>query len=146
MPLDPVREKVCWTQDVQSNFETSAYNFNMYGIYQKWQDDYIEAILDNGYVPTVVPSCFDGPTINGPWWGGMIIFNPWQLYNFYGDKELLDKSYEAMKRYFAYLTSVAEDNVIHWIGRLDEYCQWRPWAAKGNKRALYLYLCLYDVC
>ncbi|GAH58035.1 unnamed protein product, partial [marine sediment metagenome] len=59
MPMDPVREKVCWTQDVQSNFETSAYNFNLYAIYSKWQDDYIDAVLDNGFVPTVVPSCFD---------------------------------------------------------------------------------------
>jgi len=114
MPLDPVREKVCWTQDVQTNFETSAYNYNMYGIYDKWQDDYIDAILDNGFVPTVVPSCFDGPWINGPWWGGMIIYNPWQLYNFYGDKEILSKSYDAMKRYLVYLNSIAENNVIEW--------------------------------
>lgn len=114
MPMDPVREKVCWTQDVQTNFETSAYNYNMQAIYDKWQDDYIDAIFPNGYVPTVVPSCFDGPTINGPWWGGMLIYNPWQLYNFYGDKGILDKSYKAMKLHFAYLSSIAKDNVIKW--------------------------------
>jgi len=114
MPMDPVREKVCWTQDVETNFETSAYNYDVFGIYDKWQDDYIDAILASGYVPTVVPSCFDGPTINGPWWGGMLIFNPWQLYNFYGDKELLSKSYEAMKLHFDYLGSIAENNIISW--------------------------------
>jgi len=114
VPLDPVREKVCWTQDVQSNFETSAYNFNLYSIYRKWQYDYIESILENGFVPTVVPSCFDGPGINGPWWGGMIIFNPWQLYNFYGDENILAQSYEAMKDYFGYLGSIAKNNVIEW--------------------------------
>jgi len=99
----------------------------MYGIYDKWQDDYIDAILDNGFVPTVVPSCFDGPTINGPWWGGMIIYNPWQLYNFYGDKEILLKSYEAMKHHFAYLASISEDNVISW-GLGD----WMDVAGGGN--------------
>lgn len=129
MPMDPVREKVCWTQDVQTNFETSAYNYNMQGIYDKWQDDYIDAILTNGYVPTVVPSCFDGPTINGPWWGGMIIFNPWQLYNFYGDKEILVKSYKSMKLHFAYLSSLAENNVITW-GLGD----WMDIASGGNGR------------
>ena len=114
MPMDPVREKVCWTQDVQSNFETSAYNYNLYGIYRKWQDDYIDSVLANGFVPTVVPSCFDGPTINGPWWGGMLIFNPWQLYNFYGDKEILSKSYDAMKHHMTYYDSIAKDNIVSW--------------------------------
>lgn len=114
MPLDPVREKVCWTQDVQSNFETSAYNFDLYEVYSKWQDDYVDSVLENGFVPTVVPSCFDGPTINGPWWGGMLIFNPWQLYNFYGDKEILFKSYEAMKKHMSYYDSIAKDNIVSW--------------------------------
>jgi len=113
MPMDPVREKVCWTQDVQTNFETSAYNYDMFGI----------------YVPTVVPSCFDGPTINGPWWGGMLIFNPWQLYNFYGDKEILEKSYESMKKHFAYLGSIAKNNVINW-GLGD----WMDIASEGKGR------------
>lgn len=129
MPLDPVREKVCWTQDVQTNFETSAYNYNMYGIYYKWQDDFIDAIHANGYVPTVVPSCFDGPTINGPWWGGMLIYNPWQHYNFYGDRTILVKSYEAMKKQFAYLGSIAENNIISW-GLGD----WMDIASGGNGR------------
>jgi alpha-L-rhamnosidase len=114
MPMDPVREKVCWTQDVQTNFETSAYNYNLYAIYSKWQDDYIDSVLDNGFVPTVVPSCFDGPGINGPWWGGMLIYNPWQLYNFYGDKEILSKSYDAMKHHMSYYDSIAKNNIISW--------------------------------
>jgi alpha-L-rhamnosidase len=114
MPLDPVREKSCWTQDVQTNFETTAYNYNIYEVYRKWQDDYLDSMLANGFVPTVVPSCFDGPTINGPWWGGMLIYNPWQLYNFYGDKQVLVKSYEAMKHHFAYYDSIAKGNIVRW--------------------------------
>jgi alpha-L-rhamnosidase len=114
MPLDPVREKVCWTQDVQSNFETSAYNYDLHAIYRKWQDDYIDSTQVNGFVPTVVPSCFDGPIINGPWWGGMLIYNPWQLYNFYGDKEVLAGNYDAMKHHMSYYESIAKDNIVHW--------------------------------
>ena len=113
-PMDPVREKVNWTQDVQTNFETSFYNFDVCSIYEKWQDDFVDGILENGYVPTVVPSCFDGPTINGPWWGGMIVFNPWQLYRSYGDERILAESYEAMKRHMGYYDSIASDNIITW--------------------------------
>jgi len=114
MPMDPVREKVCWTQDVQSNFETTAYNYGLHAMYSKWQDDYLDSIQVNGFVPTVVPSCFDGPKINGPWWGGMLIFNPWQLYQFYGDKEILAESYETMKHHMSYYDSIAKNNVIKW--------------------------------
>lgn len=114
MPMDPVREKVSWTQDIQNGFENSAYNFNISGMHAKWQEDFLDAIHASGYVPTVVPSCFDGPTINGPWWGGMIIYNPWCLYQTYGDREILAKSHEAMKRYFGYLESISKDDVIEW--------------------------------
>jgi len=129
MPMDPVREKVCWTQDAQTCFENSAYNFDVEAIYAKWQEDFVDAILPNGYVPTVVPSCFDGPTINGPWWGGMIIYHPWQHYQFYGDKTILSKSYGAMKSQFAYLSSHATNNVISW-GLGD----WMDVASGGNGR------------
>jgi len=114
MPMDPVREKVCWTQDAQTCFENSAYNLDVEKVYAKWQEDFVDAILPNGYVPTVVPSCFDGPTINGPWWGGMLIYNPWQHYQFYGDKAILAKSYASMKSHFAYLGSLATNHVISW--------------------------------
>jgi len=70
MPQDPDREKSVWTQDVQSNFENAAYNFNLNTLYRKWQNDFIDQVQHDGYVPTVVPSAFDGPSINGPWWGG----------------------------------------------------------------------------
>ena len=114
MPMDPVREKVCWTQDVQSNFEPTGYNFDVSRIYAKWQDDYIRSVQPDGYVPTVVPGCFDGPTINGPWWGGMIIYNPWQLHRFYGDRRILERSYEPMKHYLRYLDSIASDDIVEW--------------------------------
>jgi alpha-L-rhamnosidase len=114
IPMDPVREKVAWTQDVQSNFKATACNFDVSRIYAKWQNDFIWSVQDDGYVPTVLPSCFDGPTINGPWWGGMIVFNPWQLYQFYGDRQILERSYEPIKHYIRYLDSIAKDNIITW--------------------------------
>jgi alpha-L-rhamnosidase len=114
MPMDPVREKSCWTQDIESNFKATACNFDVSRIYAKWQEDFIRSVQADGFVPTVVPSCFDGPEINGPWWGGMIVFNPWQLYNFYGDCRVLERSYEPMKHYMRYLDSIATNNIVSW--------------------------------
>lgn len=114
MPSDPVREKAVWTQDVQTHFESVGYNYDLQGLFGKWQQDYLDHVLPNGYVPAIVPSCFAGHWINGPWWGGMIIYNPWQLYRFYGDKAVLARSYPAMKRYHAYLDSISEDHIVRW--------------------------------
>jgi len=131
IPMDPVREKVGWTQDVQSNFKTTACNFDVSRIYAKWQEDFVRSIQADGYVPTVVPGCFDGPTINGPWWGGMIIYNPWQLYNFYGDRRILERSYGPMKHYISYLDSIAASNIITW--GLGDWMDTTPDCKQGSR-------------
>ncbi|MFZ1934033.1 MAG: family 78 glycoside hydrolase catalytic domain [Thermoguttaceae bacterium] len=114
LPNDPVREKAGWDQDIWNQFECTAYNFDCRATYAEWQRDLIEEQHPNGYVPPVVPSRFDGPTINGPWWGGSIVYNPWLLYRFYGDRRLLHESYPAMKRQTDYLDSIAKDGVVSW--------------------------------
>ena len=114
LPNDPVREKAGWDQDIWNQFECTACNFDCLATYAEWQRDLIEEQHANGYVPPVVPSRFDGPTINGPWWGGSIVYNPWLIYRFYGDRRLLDESYTAMKRQTAYLESIAKGDVVSW--------------------------------
>ena len=114
LPNDPTREKAGWTQDVWNQFECTAYNFDCRATYEEWQRDFIEIQHANGYVPPVAPSRFDGPTINGPWWGGVIVYNPWLIYRFYGDRRVLEESYPAMKRQVAYLESIARDDVVSW--------------------------------
>ena len=114
MPGDPVREKANWTQDIQSHFDSVAYNFDLTHMYGKWQLDFIDHIQDDGFVPAIVPSCFAGYWIIGPWWGGMIVYNPWQQYLFYGNIGILARSYPAMKKYLSYLDSIANDHVIEW--------------------------------
>ena len=114
LPNDPVREKAGWDQDIWNQFECTAYNFDCLATYAEWQRDLIEEQHANGYVPPVVPSRFDGPTINGPWWGGSIVYNPWLIYRFYGDRRVLGESYPAMKSQVGYLESIAKDGVVSW--------------------------------
>lgn len=114
MPGDPVREKSNWTQDIQTHSESVGYNYDIHEMYAKWQQDFLDHIQPDGFVPAIVPSCFAGRWINGPWWGGMIVYNPWQLYQFYGDLDVLTRSYPEMKRYLGYLDSIASDHVVRW--------------------------------
>ncbi len=114
IPNDPTREKAGWTQDIENGFFETALNFNAVTMYAKWQHDFLDAIHPNGYMPPVVPGRFDGPTINGPWWGGVVIYAPWYMYEFYGDREILAESYPAMKAQFNYLGSLATNHVVRW--------------------------------
>ena len=114
IPNDPVREKAGWTQDVETAFDVYAYTYDCSCMYIKWQHDFLDIIHENGYVPPVVPGRFDGPTINGPWWGGMIVYLPWKIYQYFGDKKILKESYDAMKKYTGYLESIDSSYVVKW--------------------------------
>jgi hypothetical protein len=41
-----------------------------------------------------------------------MILSPWAAYQFYGDKELLERNYDAMHRYATYLKSRAQDHIL----------------------------------
>ena len=114
IPNDPTREKAGWTQDVENAFDVTAYSFDSYIMYNKWMNDFLDIQHENGYVPPVIPGRFDGPTINGPWWGGMIAFLPVRLYDYYADEEILKNSYHAIKKYVDYLSTIAKDNIVEW--------------------------------
>ena len=114
IPNDPTREKAGWTQDIECGFFETVYNFNCATMYEKWQRDFLDIIHANGYMPPVAPGRFDGPTINGPWWGGCVVYAPWWLYEFYGDREILAESYPAMKAQFGYLRSLATNGIVRW--------------------------------
>lgn len=114
IPNDPTREKAGWTQDVQNAFHSTCWNFLAAPTYIKWQRDFLDAIHPDGYMPPVVPGRFDGPTINGPWWGGCVIYGPWFMYQFYGDREILAESLPAMVRQFDYLTSISKEGIVEW--------------------------------
>ena len=114
IPNDPVREKAGWTQDVETAFDAYAYAFDCPEMYIKWQRDFLDIIHENGYVPPVAPGRFDGPTINCPWWGGMIVYLPWKIYTHFGDKKILEESFDAMKKYTGYLNSIDSSYIVKW--------------------------------
>ena len=127
IPNDPTREKAGWTQDIESGFLETVYNFDSAAMYVKWQRDFLDIIHADGYMPPVAPGRFDGPTINGPWWGGCVVYAPWWLYEFYGDRGILAESYPAMKAQFGYLSSIATNHIVRWgLGDWMEVGSVRP--------------------
>jgi len=79
----------------------------------------MEGQLSNGLVPDIVPEYvpFEGGFRDSPEWGSASIIIPWYLYQWYGDKRVLEKAYPMMKRYITYLGTKANNNILsHGLG------------------------------
>jgi alpha-L-rhamnosidase len=120
VPMDPSREKQGWTQDAQNMFDTAAYFTDVRGLYRRWWWDMADNQDEQGYLGSVVP--FVNRQVNdwnSPWWSGVLVFLPWEHYQYYGDRRLLEEAYEPMRRYVDFLGKMTDagydaDTGNHW--------------------------------
>lgn len=115
-PMDPTREKSGWTQDVFTMIDSSVYFFDAALFYWNWWLDMRDNQRSDGYLGSVVPLIDQvKDDCNCVWWSGMIVYTPWKLYQYYGDKRFLEESYPAMVAYLDWLACKADkDKVITW--------------------------------
>ena len=115
-PMDPSREKTGWSQDVMGMIHTSVYDFDAEEFYWNWWKSMRDTQQANGYLDPVMPQIDVAvPAYNGPWWAGMIVYTPWHLYTYYGDRKYLEEAYPAMKSFMDYMATRADaDNVVSW--------------------------------
>ncbi|MEI7900865.1 MAG: alpha-L-rhamnosidase N-terminal domain-containing protein [bacterium] len=115
-PMDPTREKSGWTQDVMTMINSSVYDFDTAAFYWNWWQDMRLNQRADGYLGSVVPlvdRVLDA--CNCVWWSGMIVYTPWKLYEYYGDRRFIEESYPAMVSYINWLATKADaDKVVAW--------------------------------
>jgi hypothetical protein len=115
----PHREKLGWLEQTYLIGPTMHYNFDIQTLYSKVVTDMMDSQLENGLVPDIAPEYvpFQGGFRDSPEWGSASVIIPWQMYKWYGNKEVLQKAYPMMKRYVQYLQTTANDNIIsHGLG------------------------------
>jgi len=116
----PTREKLGWLEQFHLAAASILYNFDDANLYEKMAGDMRDAQLANGMAPAIAPEYVAFVNTAGistnfrdsPEWGSAIILSPWAAYQFNGDKELLSRSYDAMRRYAEYLKSRAQDHIL----------------------------------
>ena len=110
----PHREKLGWLEEYHLNGPAIRYEFDVARLYTKAMNDMADAQLDNGLVPNIAPEYtqFKGAFRAATEWGSAFIIVPWQQYQFDADLDLLREHYAAMKKYFAYLESRADDDIV----------------------------------
>jgi alpha-L-rhamnosidase len=111
IPTDtPVYEKNGWTGDAHLTAETALTEFRAHNVYAKWLDDIADAQQESGLVPLIVP-CPDWGRDDSPEWGAAYPLITWYLYNYTGDRRILDRHYGAIRDYVDYLISRQEDGI-----------------------------------
>lgn len=115
-PTDcPQREKNGWTGDAHIAAETGLYGFDGITIYEKWMADHGDEQQPNGVLPAIIPT--DGWGYewgNGPDWTSTVAIVPWNIYQFYGDKQILADNYENIKRYVNHITDISQNGLTEW--------------------------------
>jgi hypothetical protein len=115
----PHREKLGWLEQVHLVGPSLMYNFEIPSLFTKMCADIADAQTENGLVPDIAPEypVFSGGFRDSPEWGSAAVLIPWQVYQWYGDTQILARHYETMQRYVAYLGTTAKDNIIsHGLG------------------------------
>ena len=110
LPTDcPQRdERLGWTGDAQIFIRTATYNMDVAAFFTKWLVDLEDAQTPEGAFPDVAPhKVAMGSGV--PAWGDAGVICPWTIYEVYGDTRVLEKHYESMKKWIAYLEKNSKD-------------------------------------
>jgi alpha-L-rhamnosidase len=115
----PHREKLGWLEQVHLVGPSLMYNFEVPALFTKISGDTADAQLADGMVPDIAPeyTVFSGGFRDSPEWGSACVLIPWQVYQWYGDSQILARRYQTMKRYVDYLSTTAKGNIVsHGLG------------------------------
>lgn len=111
----PHREKLGWLEEAHLVGSSVRYNYDIATLCRKIIHDMMLAQTDSGLVPEIAPEFvhFEDPFRDSPEWGSNAIILPWYVYQWYGDKDILEESYPMMKRYAAYLETKAVNHLLY---------------------------------
>ena len=135
----PHREKLGWLEQTYLIGPSMHYNFDIQTLYSKIVTDMMDSQLENGLVPDIAPEYvpFQGGFRDSPEWGSASVIIPWQMYKWYGNKEVLQKAYPMMKRYMAYLQTKAENYILsHGLGDWFDLGPKQPGEAQLTPKAV----------
>lgn len=120
----PHRERLGYG-DGQVSAETCLYNFDYSAFYTKWLGDWRAVqIKSTGEVPHTTPRWGGG---GGPGWGGALASITWRLYLFTGDRQVLERNYDAMRGHLDFIESNCQGNVLrNFGGKWDFIGDWVP--------------------
>lgn len=103
-------ERLGWTGDIASFGATSTFNFDTYGLLNKFATDLVDAQHADGAFTDVAPDVLGGAGKAG--WGDAGVIVPYTIWQRFGDLGPADRTFDAMARWVDYLRSTAGADLI----------------------------------
>ncbi|MCM1111055.1 MAG: glycoside hydrolase family 78 protein [Clostridium sp.] len=138
-------ERLGWTADTQVFTETGTFFANTGGFFHKWLQDLRDSQGEAGGYPGVAPTAQYGGELTRLGWSDAGVIVPWTLWKQFGDKSVIDESWESMEKYMDYISPVmydhntllADNGNYQWADWLSyeplESCSGKAWDEKGLK-------------
>ena len=123
MPVDcPQRdERQPWLGDRTMGSLGESYLFDNERLYTKWMRDICEAQRTDGCIPDVAPAFWNYYSDDVAW-AAALPFGCDMLYRQYGNREAIDRSYPAIKKWVEHIIEeYSKDGIIH-CGKYADWC------------------------
>ncbi len=122
-PTDnPTRERSGWSADISVFCQTACYLADTKMFLNKWLHDFISEQKENGNLPYVIPDEKKPERANGCCgWSDALSNVAMTLYEFYGDKKILEEVYEPVKRYVEFNVKRAKEKNKFFIFRTGKH-------------------------
>lgn len=141
VPTDcPTRERAAWTGDIMVYCLAATYQMDTYKFLKKWLKDVMLEQGKNGSIPNIAPEGnLPGFMSGAAGWADAIVKVPWVLYRFYGDTEILELCYPAIKKHIHFMENRAKKRKWvhahkgkHWNYIIDAGFHWGEWLEPGS--------------
>jgi len=114
-------ERMGWMADAHLYAETAMLNFDMPAFYTNFLRDIHDIQGADGTVTDTVPHRY-GSRPADPAWGLAYPLITWYMYEYYGDRRILEEHYGGVKAWTDYLTTRSKDGILSY----SYYGDWVP--------------------
>jgi len=104
-------ERMGWMGDAQGTAEEAIYNFDMAAFYTNFLRDIRDVQDEKGTITDTVPHIW-GSRPADPAWGTAYPLIAWYVYQYYGDRRILEEHYDGIKKYVEFLRTRAENDLV----------------------------------
>lgn len=112
-------ERLGWMGDAQVTAEEAIMNYDMAAFYTNFLRNIRDVQDTDGSITDTVPHVW-GSRPADPAWGTAYPLIAWYMYQYYGDKRVLEEHYDGLKKYVEFLKSKAENGLV----RFSHYGDW----------------------
>lgn len=129
LPTDCIQrdERLGWLDDADNGFGTATYLYDLGPFWTAWLQEIRGAQSEDGAFPDVAPRLVhlaDG----APAWGDAGVLLPWALWEWFGDRRVLEESLESMARWPRWV--LADNPDLRWRERRGH--DFGDWLAPGE--------------